>query len=168
MIMKDPPRRANGLAPKAVIGTVSVLRFNGRPIEYGHDISTLDGVVTSGDGTFVATLKRRGSLDCFDFPDGKYEFEFLGSFAAQSVEVARKVGVKLNDQGRFESWEPRALPAPSDLPAETSFIGEKIRNLKAIRIMNIGPTDRSTKASNATCLIKTTPLLLRVSGEFPN
>ena len=131
---------------------VTVLRFNGKFIEEGHTIKTLEDVFTRSDGSFVAALKRLGSLDRFDFPDGKYELEFFGAFnrAWQTVEVARKAGVKLDDQGRSDVGEPHALPLSSDLPVEKSFTGEKVRHLKAIRTINFGPTGSSTKASNTT------------------
>lgn len=162
---------------------VTVQRINGKSIEQRHTIKTVKDVFTGADGAFVATLKRYGSLNRFDFPDGKYQLEFYAGFsrAWQTEEVARRAGVKLDEQGRSDLGEPRALPDSSDLVAQR-FGGEKIRFLSAIRTINVRSTAAATSAyktkdirlelhdykakNNPVRTIKATDLLFReVAGK---
>jgi hypothetical protein len=126
---------------------VTVRRYNGKPMADRIPIKTVDDTFTASDGTFVATLKKYGSLDRFDFPDGKYELEFYAGFnrAWQTIEVAKRAGVKLDDQGRSDLGEPRSLPKSSDLVAE-DFAGEKVRLLRAIRTIDVKSGRSSFKA----------------------
>jgi hypothetical protein len=119
---------------------VAVQRIDDQFIGQRHIIKTTDDVVIRSDGSFMATLRRSGSLSNFDFPNGKYELEFYAGFsrAWQSIEVAQKAGVKLDEQGRSDWGEPRALPSSSDLVAQT-IGGERVRFLRAIRIIDVRP-----------------------------
>jgi hypothetical protein len=121
---------------------VAVQRIDDKSIGQRHIIKTVDDVVVGSDGAFIATLKRHGSLSGFDFPNGKYELEFYAGFtrAWQTIEVAQKAGVKLDEQGRSDSGEPHALPTSSDLIFQTVGV-EKVRFLRAIRIIDVQPTD---------------------------
>jgi len=126
---------------------VTVQRINGKSIEERHTIKTVGHVLTGSDGSFTAKLKRYGSLNRFDFPTGKYQLEFYAGFsrAWQTVEVAKKAGVRLDEQGRSDLGEPRSLPKSSDLIAQ-NFGGEKVRFLRAIRTITIQASNASTVA----------------------
>jgi len=125
---------------------VTVVRFNGKPMV---DKLAIDDTAafTASDGTFFATLKKDGSVNRFDFPDGKYELEFYAHFnrSWQTIEVARRAGVELDVQGRSGvSSEPHSLPKSSDLVAGDSF-GEKFRVLRARRMIEIKSANSSFK-----------------------
>lgn len=137
------------IIPPGTKMSVTVVRYNGKPISDKLPIKTADDTFTASDGTFVATLKKYGSLDRFDFPDGKYELEFYASFnrAWQAIEVLRRAGVKLDDQGRSGlAPEPHSLSKSSDLVAEESF-GEKGRSLRAIRTIDVTSANSSFKTT---------------------
>lgn len=114
---------------------VSVQRINGKVLDDRHIIQTVEDVFTGADGNFTAELKRFGSLNGYDYPAGKYQLEFFAGFnrAWQTIEVAKKVGVKLDEQGRSDLGEPHMLPKSSDLV--TGVMG--VRNLKATRIITL-------------------------------
>ena len=61
------------------------------------------------------------------------------------MEVAKKAGVRLDEQGRSDLGEPRSLPKSSDLVAQ-NFGGEKIRFLQAIRTITVQAANVSTSA----------------------
>jgi hypothetical protein len=118
---------------------VTVKSINGKPIDEDRDtIKSVEDVYVESDGTFRATIKRYGSLARYDFPDGKYRLEFFAGFARswQSVDVAKAAGVTLDEQGRSDLGEPRALPRSSDLKPQT-IGGTKVRNLQALRTIEI-------------------------------
>lgn len=118
---------------------VTVKSINGKVIdENRHTIKSVEDVYVASDGTFKAVIKRYGSLAGFDFPDGKYRLEFFAGFARswQSVDVARAAGVTLDEQGRSDLGEPRALPHSSDLTPLT-IGGAKVRYLQALRTIEI-------------------------------
>ena len=118
---------------------VTVKSINGKPIDEDRDtIKSVEDVYVESDGTFKATIKRYGSLARYDFPDGKYRLEFFAGFARswQSVDVAKAAGVTLDEQGRSDLGEPRALPRSSDLKPQT-IGGTKVRNLQAFRTIEI-------------------------------
>ena len=126
---------------------ITVQRINGKSIEARHTIKTVEGVFIESDGSFAATLKRYGSLNGFDFPPGKYQLEFYAGFsrAWQTMEVAKKAGVRLDEQGHSDLGEPRLLPKSSDLVAQ-NFGGEKIRFLRAIRTITVQAANAATSA----------------------
>lgn len=126
------------LVPANTKMVITVQRINGKSIEARHTIKTVEGVFIESDGTFAATLKRYGSLNGFDFPMGKYQLEFYAGFsrAWQTIEVAKKAGVRLDEQGRSDLGEPHSLPKSSDLVAQ-NFGGEKVRFLQAIRTIEV-------------------------------
>ena len=136
------------ILPPGTKMSVSVRRYNGQPMADRLPIKTVDGTITANNGTFVATLKKYGSLNRFDFPDGKYELEFYASFnrVRQTVEVAKRAGVKLDDQGRSDFGEPHSLPKSSDLVAE-DFLGENVRVLRAIRTIDLKSEHSSFKTT---------------------
>jgi len=118
---------------------VTVKSINGKPINEDRDtIKTVEDVYVARDGSFRATIKRYGSLDRYDFPDGKYRLEFFAGFARswQSVDVAKAAGVTLDEQGRSDLGEPRSLPRSSDLKPQT-IGGTKVRYLQAFRTIEI-------------------------------
>jgi hypothetical protein len=163
---------------------VSVASINGRPVdEKRNTIKSVDDVIVSKDGTFTATIQRYGSLSAYAFADGKYQLEFYAGFsrAWQSVEVAKAAGVVLDAEDRSDAGEPRALPSSADLVRE-SFLGEKVRFLKASRTINLLPGSGQassyktrtirldihdiSSAKNPVRTIKATDLLVReVSGK---
>ncbi|RZJ31901.1 MAG: hypothetical protein EOO18_10590 [Chryseobacterium sp.] len=135
------------LVPPGTKMWVTVQRINGKSIEERHMIKTVDDVFTNDDGSFTATLKRYGSLNGFNFPEGKYQLEFYAGFsrAWQTIEVAKKAGVKLDEHGRSDLGEPHLLPKSSDLVAQ-NFGGEKVRFLRAIRTITISTSNAATSA----------------------
>lgn len=119
---------------------VTVKSINSKPIdEDRNSIKSVEDVFISNDGTFKAIIKRYGSLDRYVFPDGKYQLEFYAGFARtwQNIDVAKAAGVKLDEQGRSDLGEPRALPGSSDLKHQT-IGGSKVRYLQALRTIDIG------------------------------
>lgn len=118
---------------------VTVKSINGKVINEDRDtIKSVEDVYVASDGTFKATIKRYGSLASYAFPDGKYQLEFFAGFARtwQSVDVAKAAGVKLDEQGRSDLGEPRALPRSSDLTPQR-IGGTKVRYLQALRTIEI-------------------------------
>jgi hypothetical protein len=118
---------------------VTVKSINGKPVDENRDtIKSVEDVYVASDGTFSATIKRYGSLARHDFPEGKYQLEFFAGFARswQSVDVAKAAGVTLDEQGRSDLGEPRALPRSSDLRPQT-IGGAKVRYLQALRTIEI-------------------------------
>ena len=117
---------------------VTVKSINGKPIDDRDTIKSVEDVYISNDGTFKATIKRYGSLASYAFPDGRYQLEFFAGFARtwQSIDVAKAAGVKLDELGRSDLGEPRALPRSSDLTPRT-IGGTKVRYLQALRTIEI-------------------------------
>lgn len=116
----DSSIKINGKANLLPEGTeikAEVISINGRKLTDEIIIATTNGFTTDKNGTFEAHLKKYGSLGGYDFPSGKYKIQFYSSFnrAWQSVEVAKALGVKLDDQGRSDAGEPHALPKSVDL-----------------------------------------------------
>jgi hypothetical protein len=127
---------------------VTVKSINGKAIDEDRDtIKSVEDVYVASDGTFKATIKRYGSLARYDFPDGKYRLEFFAGFARtwQSVDVARAAGVTLDEQGRSDLGEPRALPRSSDLTPRI-IGGTKVRYLQALRTIEIKQRAGETQA----------------------
>lgn len=118
---------------------ITVKSIDGKPINENRDtIKTMHDVYVSQDNKFQATIKRFGSLDRYDFPDGKYGLEFFAGFSLswQSVEVAKAVGVVINEDGQYSLGEPAALPRSPDLKLR-EFGGSKVRFLQASRTIDI-------------------------------
>lgn len=132
----------SGVAKIIPVGTkmwVLVKSINGKPIdEHRNVIKSVEDVIIANDRTFKATIQRYGSLNRYDFPEGKYKLEFYACFnrAWQSLEVAKDAGVKLDNQGRSDGGDPKALLPSPDLQYDT-FIGQKVRVLRAFRTIDI-------------------------------
>lgn len=123
------------LIPSNTKINVSVQQINGKILDERHIIETVEDVFTTANGSFIAELKRFGSLNGYDYPAGKYQLRFFANFNRtwQTIEVAQKVGVKLDEQGRSDLGEPHFLPKSTDLV--TGLMG--VRNLRAIRTITI-------------------------------
>jgi hypothetical protein len=65
------------VVPSGTKMRVAVQRIDDQFIGQRHIIKTTDDVVIRSDGSFMATLKRSGSLTNFDFPNGKYELSSM-------------------------------------------------------------------------------------------
>ncbi len=137
------------IIPSGTNMSVMVVRYNGAPITDKLPIKTVGNSITANDGTFVATLKKYGSRDRFDFPDGEYELEFFAVFNRvwQSIDVLKRAGVKLDNQGRSGiAPEPHSLAKSSDLVAESSF-GEMGRSLRTRRTISVSSANSSFKTA---------------------
>lgn len=127
-----------GVAKQLPAGTkmwVVVKRINGKNVDEKRDtIKAPENVYVDSNGAFSAEIKRYGSLDYYEFPDGKYTLEFYAWFNAawQSKDVLEAVGIKTKADNRSNSSDPVALPKSEDLKYG-DFFGERARHLSAIR-----------------------------------
>jgi hypothetical protein len=127
-----------GVAKQLPAGTkmwVTVKRINGKNVDEKRDtIKAPENVYVDSNGAFSAEIKRYGSLDYYEFPDGKYTLEFYAWFNStwQSKGVVEAVGIKTKSDNRSNSSDPIALPKSEDLKYG-DFFGERARHLSAIR-----------------------------------
>lgn len=129
--------------PEGTSIKAEVKSINGKKLTDDIIIATPDAFLVGSEGKFEASLKKYGSLDGYNFPPGNYVVEFYASFnrAWQSVEVAKKLGVKLDSEGRSDLGEPHALPRSDDLVKDPFGV----RMLKAQRAVSL--KDAETKFS---------------------
>lgn len=132
-----------GKAHIVPIGTkisVEVTSIDGKrldPIRY--TMKSIDNVSVEKDRTFIATIKRLGSLDGYDFPQGKYELEFDAYFNMnwQTKDVLVDAGIKFDAHGYAIEDSALTFPKSSDLVLDLSFGNTKRRILKATRTIHI-------------------------------
>jgi hypothetical protein len=129
------------LLPEGTVMEAEVARINNKALSDDLIISTIDKekIIVGKGGAFTAKLFKYGSLDGYNFPNGKYVIEIKSSFnrAWQSIEVAKKLGVALDELGRSDLGEPRLLPKSPDLVKGS--LG--VRTLKAVRSITIEKND---------------------------
>ncbi len=123
------------ILPEGTNIKAEVKSINGKKLTDNIIIATPEAFTVGSDGKFEAYLKKYGSLGGYNFQSGNYVVEFYASFnrAWQSIEVAKKLGVKLDSEGRSDLGEPHALPKSDDLIKDTFGV----RMLKTQRVVSV-------------------------------
>lgn len=155
-----------GQAKTLPIGTkiwATVIKVNSKKLSRYQVIEDKD-VQVEQNGSFKAVLKRFKDEKRYNLPDGAYEVEFSAQFnrAWQSIEVAKSVGVELDNQGRSVNAEPRLLPKSSDLVYQPDLSGKKVRVLQAKRTLKI---NSKVDARDPAMALKTKKIRVEVNDN---